>query len=154
MTKNICGGKGAKKRARKYINNRNQPRQMVYKKTDQEYAKLTKALGCRRFNCICSDGETRLAHVPGSLQWIRFREGDIVLVSIRIGIDATRCDILHKYNPVETRQLEDEKLIDNLSDSNDEMDENAFLQSLEEEQNEEEGNKVDINIDEIDLDDI
>ena len=31
MTKNICGGKGAKKRARKYVNNRNQPRQMIYK---------------------------------------------------------------------------------------------------------------------------
>ena len=153
MTKNICGGKGAKKRARKYVNNRNQPRQMVYKGSDQEYAKLTKALGCRRFNCLCSDGQIRLAHVPGSLQWIRFREEDIVLVSIRIGIDPSRCDILHKYNPVEARQLEEENLIDELLESNDEINENDFLQSLEEPK-ESEGNTVDINIDTIDLDDI
>ena len=154
MTKNICGGKGAKKRARKYVNNRNQPRQMVYKENDQEYGKLTKALGCRRFTCICSDGETRMATIPGSLHWIRFREGDIVLVSLRIGIDPTRCDILHKYNPTESKQLEEEKLIDELLEKEDKMNEYEFLQSLEENTNENEGNKAEINIDSIDLDDI
>lgn len=154
MTKNICGGKGAKKRARKYVNNRNQPRQMVYKQEDQEYAKLTKALGCRRFTCICSDGQTRMATIPGSLHWIRFREGDIVLVSLRIGIDPTRCDILHKYNPIESKQLEDEKLIDELLENENEMNEEQFLQSLEEDTKEDNGNKVEINIEEIDLDDI
>ena len=154
MTKNICGGKGAKKRARKYVNNRNQPRQMIYKKPDQEYARLTKALGCNRFTCVCADGETRMAHIPGSLRWTRFREEDYVIVSIRIGIDLSKCDILHKYNPTEVKQLEEEKLIDEILDKNNQIKENEFIESLEQEPNNQEENQININIDNDIFDDI
>ena len=111
MTKNFSGGKGAKKRARKYVNNRNQTRQLVEKSQNQEYAKLTKALGCRRFTCLCSDGIERMTWIPGSLHWIRFRVDDYVLVSIRVELDSLKCDILHKYNPTEVQQLTEKKLI-------------------------------------------
>ena len=154
MTKNICGGKGAKKRARKYVNNRNQPRQMIYKKPDQEYARLTKALGCNRFTCVCNDGETRIAHIPGSLRWTRFREEDYVIVSIRIGIDFSKCDILHKYNPTEVRQLEEEKLIDEIIDKKIEINESEFIESLDYEPKDEEENKININVDDNVFDDI
>ena len=154
MTKNICGGKGAKKRARKYVNNRNQPRQMIYKKPDQEYARLTKALGCNRFTCVCADGETRMAHIPGSLRWTRFREEDYVIVSIRIGIDLSKCDILHKYNPTEVKQLEDEKLIDEILDKKNQIKEDDFMESLVQESNNQEENQININIDNDVFDDI
>lgn len=154
MTKNICGGKGAKKRARKYVNNRNQPRQMIYKKPDQEYARLTKALGCNRFTCVCADGETRMAHIPGSLRWTRFREEDYVIVSIRIGIDLSKCDILHKYNPTEVKQLEDEKLIDEILDKKNQIKEDDFIESLVQESNNQEENQININIDNDVFDDI
>lgn len=154
MTKNICGGKGAKKRARKYVNNRNQPRQMIYKKPDQEYARLTKALGCNRFTCVCADGETRMAHIPGSLRWTRFREEDYVIVSIRIGIDLSKCDILHKYNPTEVKQLEDEKLIDEILDKKNQIEEDDFMESLVQESNNQEENQININIDNDVFDDI
>ena len=154
MTKNICGGKGAKKRARKYVNNRNQPRQMIYKKSDQEYARLTKALGCNRFTCVCNDGETRMAHIPGSLRWTRFREEDYVIVSIRIGIDFSKCDILHKYNPTEVKQLEEEKLIDEIIPKNIQINEDEFIESLEQEPKDDEVNRINIEIDDIVFDDI
>lgn len=111
MTKNFSGGKGAKKRARKYVNNRNQTRQLIEKSQNQEYAKLIKALGCRRFTCLCSDGIERMTWIPGSLHWIRFRVDDYVLVSIRVELDSLKCDILHKYNSTEVQQLTEKKLI-------------------------------------------
>ena len=145
MTKNIKGGKGAKKRARKYINNRSLTRNMEYKKEDQEYAKLTKALGCRRFTCLCSDGIERTAHVPGSLHFIRFREDDIVLVSLRIGMNDSKCDILYKYNPTESIQLQEEGLIDLLvKDEKEINEEEILLENIQEE------DKIEIDIDNLD----
>lgn len=116
MVKNIFGGKNAKKRAKKFVNNRNATRQIEYKDTDQEYAKLTRKLGDCRFECICSDGRTRVAHIAGKFRgrwW--FYPDDIVLVSIRIGIDSSKCDVLHKYRPQEIEQLQQEGLIDKMS---------------------------------------
>ena len=143
MTKNIKGGKGAKKRARKYINNRTFTRNMEYKKEDQEYGRLTKALGCRRFTCLCSDGKERTAHVPGSLHFIRFREEDIVLLSLRIGMDDSKCDILYKYNPTESLQLQEEGMIKNLINEEKEINEEEILEDNEEDE-------IEIDIDNLD----
>lgn len=143
MTKNIKGGKGAKKRARKYINNRTFTRDMVYKKEDQEYGRLTKALGCRRFTCLCSDGKERTAHVPGSLHFIRFREEDIVLLSLRIGMDDSKCDILYKYNPTESLQLQEEGMIKNLINEEKEIHEEEILEDNKEDE-------IEIDIDNLD----
>ena len=146
MTKNFKGGKGAKKRARKYINNRSLTRDMVYKKEGQEYGILVKALGCRRFTCLCNDGKERTAHVPGSLHFVRFREDDIVLISLRIGMDESKCDILYKYNPTEFLQLKEEGLIKNIHKDEKEINPEEIV----EENNQE--NEIEINLD--DLDDI
>jgi len=146
MTKNIKGGKGAKKRARKYINNRSLTRNMEYKKDDQEYGRLTKALGCRRFTCLCSDGKERTAHVPGSLHFVRFREDDIILVSLRIGMDESKCDILYKYNPTESLQLQEEGLLKLILPDEREIQEEGI--------NFEDNNNDEIEIDMDNLDDI
>lgn len=125
MVKNIFGGKNAKKRAKKFVNNRNASRQLEKKQEGQEYAKLTKKLGDCRFECICADGVERIAHVPGKFRnrW-RFQLDETVLVSIRIGLEPLKCDILHKYNPTEVQQLTSEGLIDHLLER--EFDEELF----------------------------
>ena len=112
MVRNIFGGKNAKKRAKKFVNNRNATRQLEKKAQGQEYAQLTKKLGDCRFDCICSDGVLRVAHVPGKFRkrwW--FQIDEYVLVSIRFGIDPSKCDILHKYNQGEVEQLKNEGLL-------------------------------------------
>jgi initiation factor 1A len=146
MTKNIKGGKGAKKRARKYINNKTFTRDMIYKQDNQEYGKLTKALGCRRFTCLCSDGKERTAWIPGSLHFVKFRVDDFVLVSLRIGMDPLKCDICYKYNPTECLQLQEEGLITNIV-----KDENAINEEILFEEKPV-GPEIEINLD--DLDDI
>ena len=45
MVRNIFGGKNAKKRAKKFVNNRNATRQLEKKAQGQEYAQLTKKTG-------------------------------------------------------------------------------------------------------------
>ena len=112
MVRNIFGGKNAKKRAKKFVNNRNATRQLEKKAQGQEYAQLTKKPGDCRFDCICSDGVQRVAHVPGKFRkrwW--FQIDEYVLVSIRFGIDPSKCDILHKYNQGEVEQLKNEGLL-------------------------------------------
>ena len=147
MTKNTKGGKGAKKRARKYVNNRVFTREMIYKKEDQEYGRLTKALGCCRFTCLCSDGKERIAHIPGSLHFIRFRVEDIVLVSLRISMGDKNCDICYKYNPSEFLQLQEEGLLSKVVDSNELLiNEDEIVEEIEK--------NNEINIDTINLDDI
>lgn len=114
MTKNTKGGKGHKKRGRKFT--RPNQRDLKLKDKDQEYAKLIANKGDCRFECLCTDGKTRTAHVPGSFRnriWMRV--DDIVLISIRIGISVDHCDILYKYNVNEIRQLEEKGLISKIT---------------------------------------
>lgn len=142
MVKNTFGGKNAKKRAKKFVNNRNTTRQIEKKQDDQEYAKLTKKMGDCRFECVCSDGITRVAHVAGKFRkrwW--FQLDEFVLVSIRIGIDPTKCDILHKYNQTEVEQLRSEGLLEKI------ITEDIDLEEFEEELFEENENEEEIEID-------
>lgn len=142
MVKNIFGGKNAKKRAKKFVNNRNTSRQIEKKQDDQEYAKLTKKMGDCRFECVCSDGITRVAHVAGKFRkrwW--FQLDEYVLVSIRIGIDPTKCDILHKYNQTEVVQLRNEGLLEKI------VPEDVDLEEMEEEVLENNENDEEIEID-------
>lgn len=146
MVKNIFGGKNAKKRAKKFVNNRNATRQIEKKQEDQEYAKLTRKLGDCRFECICSDGITRVAHVAGKFRnrwW--FQNEDVVLVSIRFGIDLTKCDILHKYNQNEVEQLKSEGLVDVLF-YDDTIDENDLLEMEQSLENDNDNDEIEIDI--------
>lgn len=143
MVKNIFGGKNAKKRAKKFVNNRNTSRQIEKKQDDQEYAKLTKKMGDCRFECVCSDGITRVAHVAGKFRkrwW--FQLDEYVLVSIRIGIDPTKCDILHKYNQTEVEQLRSEGLLEKI------VPEDVDLEEMEDEvlENNEDDEEIEIDI--------
>jgi translation initiation factor 1A len=143
MVKNIFGGKNAKKRAKKFVNNRNTSRQIEKKQDDQEYAKLTKKMGDCRFECVCSDGITRVAHVAGKFRkrwW--FQLDEYVLVSIRIGIDPTKCDILHKYNQTEVEQLRSEGLLEKI------VPEDVDLEEMEDEvlENNEDNEEIEIDI--------
>jgi len=71
----------------------------------QEYAKVNKLLGDRRMECLCFDGEIRLAQVRGNMRkWCRIDVDDIVLVSLRDFQDK-KVDIIHKYFPEEIREL-------------------------------------------------
>ena len=119
MAKNSKGGNKNRRRGRKF--SKPQSRDLKVKSTDQEYGKLEKALGNSRFECRCSDGIVRTAFVPGSFKfryWMRV--DDVVLVSIRIGLNTSQCDILYKYNPTEVQQLHEKELLKNVF-----VDENA-----------------------------
>jgi translation initiation factor 1A len=103
MTRNHHGGKSHRKS--KSFNDNDEKRQLEYKEDGQEYALITKVLGNSRFECMCSDGRTRLGHVRGKLQkkvWINLY--DTVLVSLRDYQD-DKSDIIHKYTREEVRVL-------------------------------------------------
>lgn len=111
---NNRGGKKFK-RGKKFSNfNSRQTRELVYKQSDQEYARLDRNLGERRFEIMCSDGIQRIAHVPGSFaKRLWFNVGDYVLVSMR-SFEPNKCDILYKYNSNEIEQLRSENKLGSL----------------------------------------
>ena len=149
MTKNTKGGKGHKRRGRKFLKPNH--RELILKDRHQEYGKLVAAKGDCRFECLCSDGKTRIAHVPGSFRnriWCRV--DDYVLVSIRIGLSTEDCDICYKYNFNEVKQLEEKELIKNLADKDDRVylgEEDDVLVPKESEKDGEE--KITIDMDEL-----
>ncbi len=100
MPKNKFGGNKAKKN-KNYIPEKD----FIVKESDQEYAKVVKALGSCNFELMCEDGVTRMGHVRGKMQkkiWIN--ENDTVLVGLRDFQD-NKCDIIHKYSPDEVKRL-------------------------------------------------
>jgi translation initiation factor 1A len=104
MPRNTGGRKFKRKKKFSGVNQKRN-REIVEKGPGQDYAKLTAALGEYRFRCITTDGEEKLAEVPGSFRrryW--FYAEDVVLVSIR-SFEPRKCDILHKYNPSEIQTL-------------------------------------------------
>ena len=110
MARNNKGGNKNRRRGRKF--SKPQSRDLKVKSTEQEYGKLEKALGTSRFECRCSDGIVRTAFVPGSFKFrYWFRVDDVVLVSIRVGLNQNQCDILYKYNPNEIQQLREKELL-------------------------------------------
>jgi translation initiation factor 1A len=105
MPRNNNGGRKFKRKKKFTGANQKRNREIEEKGPGQDYAKLTAALGEYRFRCITTDGEERLAEVPGSFRkryW--FYAEDVVLVSIR-SFEPRKCDILHKYNPTEIQTL-------------------------------------------------
>jgi len=128
---NNRGGKKFK-RGKKFSNFTKQTRELVYKQTDQEYARLDRNLGERRFEIMCSDGVQRIAHVPGSFaKRLWFNAGDYALVSMR-SFEPNKCDILYKYNSNEIEQLRSENKLgclrdDGLNDENEDHEFDEFL---------------------------
>ena len=106
---NAKGGKKYKKGGKK---NHSNERQLIYKdpKESQEYAKITKVNGNRRFNVSCFDGIDRLGICAGNIKkrvWIN--NGDIVLISKwDFQTDDSKCHIIHKYEEDEVKRLKAE----------------------------------------------
>ena len=81
-------------------------RDLEYKEDGQEYAQVTKMLGDGRVALQCYDGIQRTGLIRGTMRrriWIS--TGDIVLVGVR-EFEASKCDVIHKYNVDEARQLQ------------------------------------------------
>lgn len=112
---NRFGGKKFK-RGKKFSKfNTKQTREMVYKEPNQEYCRIERNLGGRRFEILCADGVTRLAHVPGSFyKRLWFNVGDYALVSRR-SFEPDKCDFCHKYFPGEVEQLRAENRLGRLN---------------------------------------
>ena len=106
---NSKGGKKYKKGGKK---NHSVERQLIYKdpKESQEYAKVTKVNGNRRFSLTCFDGIDRLGICAGNIKkrvWIN--NGDIVLIcKWEFQTDDSKCHIIHKYEEDEVKRLQSE----------------------------------------------
>ncbi len=115
MTKNTKGGKGFKKgKKTRGDDGEVSTKALILKQDGEEYATVTKLLGSCRLTCSCHDGIERIGIIRGKLVkrvWITV--GDIVLVSIRDFQD-NKCDIIHKYNPNEVKELIKNKYIINI----------------------------------------
>ena len=101
---NKKGGKHARGSKNNTYSNK---RDLLFKEADQEYAQVLKMLGNGRCQCYCYDGTSRLGHIRGNMRkkvWVS--TGDIILVSLRDFQDE-KCDIIHKYNADESRNLKD-----------------------------------------------
>eukprot|EP01017_Pseudomicrothorax_dubius_P023978 TRINITY_DN2552_c0_g1_i1.p1 TRINITY_DN2552_c0_g1~~TRINITY_DN2552_c0_g1_i1.p1 ORF type:complete len:156 (-),score=72.16 TRINITY_DN2552_c0_g1_i1:155-622(-) len=104
MPKNF--GKGGKNRRRGKGDTHDQKRELVFKEDGCEYAQAMRMLGNGRLEAYCFDGKKRLAHIRGNMKkkvWIA--SGDIILVSLR-DFEDEKCDVIHKYNAEEARQLQ------------------------------------------------
>jgi translation initiation factor 1A len=101
MPRNKFGGNKAKKGK-----NVQTPTEIVFAESDQQYAKITKTLGNRRFEVLCLiDKKIRIAHIRGNMRrsnWITIN--DIVLVSLR-NFQDDKCDIIYKYTEEEKIKL-------------------------------------------------
>ncbi len=105
MTKNIKGGKNAKKMKRGGGQKSQARRELLYKEDGQEYAQVTALLGDGRFVLDCYDNVKRVGHIRGTMRgrvWVAVT--DIVLIGLR-DFDASRADIIHKYSPDEAQTL-------------------------------------------------
>jgi translation initiation factor 1A len=119
MTRNIFGGKKAKKASRFKLSQAKQQRMIILKEEDQEYAEVTRILGDMRCDLRLATKQNMIGHIRGKMKkrcWINV--GDIVLISFR-DFQVDKCDIIHKYSEEESNQLRQEY------DFNDE-DENTY----------------------------
>jgi len=103
MTRNVRGGKKAKKASRFKTQQGNEKRSdIVWKEDLQEYGRVTRMLGDCRCEIMSLDNQSMwIGHIRGKMKkrcWIRV--GDYVLFSYR-EFQTSKCDILHKYTTME-----------------------------------------------------
>ena len=102
MPKNTGMGGNKRKKGKKQVQ---EDRELTYKGESEEYAQVIKILGDGRFECNCTDGVKRIAHVRGKMRkriWIA--NGDIILVSLR-DFEPEKCDVVEKYKEKEVAKL-------------------------------------------------
>ena len=102
MPKNTGKGGNKRKKGKKPVQ---ENRELRFANESEEYAQITKILGDGRFQCKCSDGIERIAHVRGKMRkrvWLA--NGDIILVSLR-EFEPEKCDVVEKYKDKELIKL-------------------------------------------------
>ena len=102
MPKNTGKGGNKRKKGKKPVQ---EERELRFANESEEYAQITKILGDGRFQCKCSDGIERIAHVRGKMRkrvWLA--NGDIILVSLR-EFEPEKCDVVEKYKDKELIKL-------------------------------------------------
>ena len=102
MPKNTGKGGNKRKKGKKPVQ---EDRELRFANESEEYAQITKILGDGRFQCKCSDGIERIAHVRGKMRkrvWLA--NGDIILVSLR-EFEPEKCDVVEKYKDKELIKL-------------------------------------------------
>ena len=102
MPKNTGKGGNKRKKGKKPVQ---EDRELPFANESEEYAQITKILGDGRFQCKCSDGIERIAHVRGKMRkrvWLA--NGDIILVSLR-EFEPEKCDVVEKYKDKELTKL-------------------------------------------------
>jgi translation initiation factor 1A len=126
MGKNIHGGSGHKKFARKFTGGAKSNKLRVSEDIGEIYAIVTKMLGNNMFHCYCIDGIIRLGHIRGKFtgrgkrdnmveggKWvlIGLREWDVsseTSSSISKGKDKIQqCDLLEVYSDTDKQRLRD-----------------------------------------------
>lgn len=79
--------------------------ELVVRDDMQTYGMVTRALGDRRFHCICSDGKERQCKIRGKFRGRLFVQlHDILLISLRED-EPDKADIIQKYRPEEVHEL-------------------------------------------------
>jgi translation initiation factor 1A len=126
MGKNIHGGSGHKKFARKFTGGAKSNKLRVSEDIGEIYAIVTKMLGNNMFHCYCIDGIIRLGHIRGKFtgrgkrdnmveggKWvlIGLREWDVsseTSSSMSKGKDKIQqCDLLEVYSDTDKQRLRD-----------------------------------------------
>ena len=102
MGKNKFGGNKAK---RKKNTDSEKSTQLIYKQEGQNYGRIDRVLGNKRFEVVLPDGTKKLGIVAGSLRkriWIN--KDDIVLLDLWDFQDE-KCSISHKYSEENISEL-------------------------------------------------
>ena len=102
MPKNFGKGGNKRKKSKKPLQ---ETREFRFKEECEEYARIIKLLGDGRFQCTCSDGVDRIAHLRHKMWkkvWLKC--GDVVLISLR-DYEPEKCDIIDKYTEKEIAKL-------------------------------------------------
>ena len=105
MPKPFGKGGNKRKKGKKPIQD---SREFRFKEECEEYARIIKLLGDSRFQCVCSDGVDRVAHIRLKMWkkvWLKC--GDIILVSLR-DYEPEKCDIIDKFSEKEIAKLKKE----------------------------------------------
>ena len=72
---------------------------------EEMFAVVDLKVGGPHLKVICEDGKERLARIPGRFRrrmWIKV--GDVVIVKLW-EYEKNKCDVVHKYSPVEVEKL-------------------------------------------------
>ena len=103
----MTGGKKAKK-AKNHTGEVGGKRPILWAEDLQLYGRVERVLGDMRCEVLCKDGVHRVCKIRGKMRkrvWIA--TGDVVLVCLRDFQD-DKADIIHKYNPDESKILADQ----------------------------------------------